>query len=155
MNNKGFTTIELILTLLLVIFLMTTITTVTYTYRDKSDYEQLKTEIINYKNNLTKIIYDDILDQDDLVVDIEKTDEYNYTLKTNKNNFPLTIINQDKKKGINYREVNYLIPGSEDSLITIEEINYVSDADIYCLDIIFSSRHIDEYFKIHLVTSNF
>ena len=54
MNNKGFTTVELILTMVLVITIMFSITSVTYVYRDRSKYEDdpIFIEIINWlKNN--------------------------------------------------------------------------------------------------------
>ena len=56
MNKKAFTTVEMILTILLVVVIMATITSVTLVYRDKSEYEENVTEIDNYKNTLTKII---------------------------------------------------------------------------------------------------
>lgn len=54
MNKQGFTTVELILTMVLVMIIMATITNVTYTYRDRSTYEELKTEVTDYKNTTTK-----------------------------------------------------------------------------------------------------
>ena len=68
MNKKAFTTVEMILTILLVVVIMATITSVTLVYRDKSEYEESVTEIENYKNTLTKIIYDDILYKDSFVL---------------------------------------------------------------------------------------
>ena len=49
MNKKAFTTVEMILTILLVVVIMATITSVTLVYRDKSEYEESVTEIENYK----------------------------------------------------------------------------------------------------------
>ena len=62
MNKKGFTTVELILTMAIVIVIMGTISGVTYNYRDRSNAEEEITEVTNFKNSVTKTIYDDIFD---------------------------------------------------------------------------------------------
>lgn len=154
-NKKGFTTVELVLTIVLVIIIMGTITNVTYTYRDRSIYEETLTEVINYKNTLTKIIYDDILNSSDPVVKITKVDD-NYKLITlNNKEFALNLINETNKVGISYNGIDYIIPGSVDELVSIEGIDYVEDNDngLYRLDIMFSHRNLEDTYKIHLVIS--
>ena len=61
MNKKGFTTIELLLTMLVVVVIMASITSVTYAYRDRSKYEETITETLETidlarKNNYKTII---------------------------------------------------------------------------------------------------
>ncbi len=153
MNKKGFTTIELLLTMVLVVVIMSTITNVTYVYRDRSNYEELLTEVTNYKNNVTKIIYDDILSKDDRnarVTSMQKIDEKNYRLVTSTKNYVLVIHNQDYQVGITYDSVDYLVPGSEDGLVTIEDINYYEDEvnNLYSLEIVFRHRNLDKNFKV-------
>ena len=96
MNKKGFTTIELLLTMLVVVTIMASITAVTYTYRDRAKYEETLTEVNDYKNMVTKIIYDDILDSNQ-VVKITKNDEEgkSYTL-TRKDNTTLSLLVIDR-----------------------------------------------------------
>ena len=48
MNKNGFTTVELLLTMIFVITIMAIITSVTYTYQDRSKYEEKVTEVMNY-----------------------------------------------------------------------------------------------------------
>ena len=165
MNNKGFTTVELILTMAIVIIVMTTITSVTYTYSDQAKYEEIINEITDYKNTVTKIIYDDILNinnNDQItkgkVTKIEKINEYNYKFITETNEFyNLQIVNNSNEVGIIYDGVKYIIPGSNASLISLDKVTmYPSDnqeSDLYLLDIYFSHKNIDNKFKIHLIFS--
>ena len=118
MNKKAFTTVEMILTILLVVVIMATITSVTLVYRDKSEYEESVTEIENYKNTLTKIIYDDILDETNPVTGIIENGN-TYTLVRATNPITLEIINDpsNNKIGIKYDSVNYLVPGCDKGLV--------------------------------------
>ena len=154
MNKKGFTTVELILTIALVIIIMSTITSVTFVYRDRSDYEENVTQIATYKNTLTKIIYDDILDLNDPVVSIKKDDNF-YTLTTKNNKtIPLKIIEEDDKVGILYNNMEYIIPGSNDGSIELQNVKLQTDDvnKIYVLDITFNSL-ITDPFTIHFMVS--
>ena len=102
MNKQGFTTVELILTMVLVMIIMATITNVTYTYRDRSTYEELKTEVTDYKNTTTKIIYDALLDTTDRVIRMEKISDLEYKFYTESNREKtLTILDESSKVGIN------------------------------------------------------
>ncbi len=153
MNKKGFTTVELLLTMVLVVIIMATITDVTYVYRDRSNYEELLTEMTNYKNNVTKIIYDDILsaaDRNARVTSMKRIDDNNYRLVTSTKEYPLVIHSQDYQVGITYDSVDYIVPGSEDGFVTIEDINYHEDTvnNLYSLEIVFRHRNLDELFKI-------
>ncbi len=168
MNKKGFTTLELLLTMVLVVGIMVTITNVTYVYRDRSEYEELLTEITNYKNTLTKIIYDDILSKNNRsnrVTKIVRNSTNSYTLETPTRNIPLYIYNLDDKVGISYDSVDYIVPGSEDEFVTIEDITYHPDPileketyedpenTIYSLEIVFKHRNLNELFKIKFAVS--
>ena len=165
MNNKGFTTVELILTMVLVITIMFSITSVTYVYRDRSKYEEVISEINDYKNTITKIIYDDILDNSNKVIGLEKVNDKTFILKRRTTpDINLEIIdrnNDTHEVGIKYNDIEYLIPGSANSLVTFEEARmYPNDytdeesTDLYSLDIIFSHKNIEEPFKIHFVIRN-
>lgn len=158
MNNKAFTTVELVLTIVLVMIIMATITNVTYTYRDRSEYESLISEITTYKNTTTKILYDDILNPDngDKVIKITKTDENHYELITKKGiSKTITIYDLDTKVGINYQGVDYIVPDSNDALVEFVGVNYKEDStsNLYMLDIIFNHHKLEDDFKIHLVIS--
>ena len=152
MNKKGFTTIEMILTMVLVIVIMITITEVVFTYRDRSTYEETLASIVNYKNNLTTIIYDDIVNDNPIVLlnEIEANNKYEL-VKADGSKTYLTIIKEEKKVGILYDEVFYQIPKSDDELVSITGVDYKRDIDnnLYSLDIKFRLKTLEEEFKIH------
>ena len=157
MNKKAFTTVEMILTILLVVVIMATITSVTLVYRDKSEYEENVTEIENYKNTLTKIIYDDILDETNPVTSITENNN-TYTLVRSTNPITLEIINinttTDHKIGIKYDGVDYLVPGCDRGLVSFEGVDLTNTNDIYNMNINFSSRKYEKVLTIHFVVSN-
>ena len=155
MNKKAFTTVEMILTILLVVVIMATITSVTLVYRDKSEYEESVTEIENYKNTLTKIIYDDILDETNPVTSIiENGNTYTLVRATN----PITLeINNDpsnNKIGIKYDSVNYLVPGCDKGLVSFEGVDLTNTSGIYNMNINFSSRKYEKMLTIHFIILN-
>lgn len=154
MNKKGFTTVELVLTIVLVAIIMATITNTTFAYRDKSQYETTKSEIIAYKNKLTKIIYDDILNTIDPIISITRVNDFEYKLITNDNEEKnLTIINETNKIGINYDGVNYIIPDSEDELVEYEGVFYKEDQtnNLYSLEMRFSHSNLEDSYTIRFV----
>lgn len=155
MNKKAFTTVEMILTILLVVVIMATITSVTLVYRDKSEYEESVTEIENYKNTLTKIIYDDILDETNPVTSIIENGN-TYTLVRETNPITLEIINDpsNNKIGIKYDSVNYLVPGCDKGLVSFEGVDLTNTSGIYNMNINFSSQKYEKILTIHFVISN-
>ena len=163
MNKKGFTTIELLLTMLVVVVIMASITSVTYAYRDRSKYEETVTEVTNYKNMVTKIIYDDIIDSSNPVVKLTKVDSKNFIL-TRKNNstINLQILDNTNEKGITYNGIKYVIPDSSKGYITFEGTTFYpndfperEDTGLYSLDIVFSHRNLEDNFKIHFAIDTY
>lgn len=61
MNKKGFTTVEVVISFALVVIILISITAIVVNYRDKVTNEQIMTQLFDYKNSLTKIVYDDIV----------------------------------------------------------------------------------------------
>ena len=155
MNKKAFTTVEMILTILLVVVIMATITSVTLVYRDKSEYEESVSEIENYKNTLTKIIYDDILDETNPVTSIVENSN-TYTMVRATNPITLEIINDpsNNKIGIKYDSVNYLVPGCDKGLVSFEGVDLTNTNGIYNMNINFSSRKYEKMLTIHFVVLN-
>lgn len=155
MNNKGFTTVELILTIVLVAIIMATITNVTLSYKDKNNSEEIKTEIINYKNNLTKIIYDDILDTTDPIISLEKENDLKYNLiSKNEKIIELEIIkDNDYIKGINYNNVYYEVPSASLELTEFQNIICKIDETnkLYSLEISFIHLSLDEIYNIRFI----
>lgn len=158
MNKKGFTTVELILTILLVIIIMGTVAGVTYTYRDRSNYEKTLTDVIDYKNTVTKIIYDDILNRENPALKITQVSDKEYILERTSDSINLKIIEEDEKVGILYNGIEYLVPGSEDGLVEVykytdETENYQVDEEngYSSLEILFEHANLENLFKIRFV----
>ena len=163
MNKDGFTTVELLLTMILVISIMATISSVTYTYRDRSSYEEELNELINYKNNVTKVIYDDILTNtaSDKIVSMKSTgitNEYTLATSSSTNAYTLKIIDEPQKKGIAYGKTNklveYIIPGSDENLIDINGVNFPTlESNVYTFELSFYQRNLEKTFKIKFTIS--
>lgn len=61
MNKKGFTTIELIISFVMVIILLASLINFTINYRDRVKKEEVISELYDFKNTITKTVYDDII----------------------------------------------------------------------------------------------
>ena len=61
MNKKGFTTIELIVSFTLVSIMIVALMSIVLNYRNRIMREDTKSQIVDFKNQITKIIYDDII----------------------------------------------------------------------------------------------
>ncbi len=61
MNNKGFTTVEVIISFALVVIVMVSMTSMLVSYRDTISTEEIKTRMIEFKNSMTYMIYEDIV----------------------------------------------------------------------------------------------
>lgn len=61
MNNKGFTTIEVILSFALVIIVMVSMTSMLVSYRDTISSEEIKSRLTEFKNSFTYMVYEDIV----------------------------------------------------------------------------------------------
>lgn len=156
MNKSGFTTVELILTMVLVITITATITTVTYTYRDQANHEEVVTDVETYKNTVTKIIYDDILNSSNKVVKLEHdTLDANkfYLVHEDNSKTTLTIISTTNKVGINFDGIDYLISDTTYESYTMIPSDPSADTSIYSLDIFFKNNKLENNFKIHFAIS--
>ncbi len=151
LNKKAFTTVEMILTIVLVIVLMGTITSVSLVYSDKSDYEETITNLTNFKNNLTKTIYSDILSTNKITY-INKVSDNAYTLGIT-NPITLEVLESDSKYYVVYDDVKYLVPGSDNNLIEYKGIDYLENDNYYSLDINFLSLKTEELFTIHIIVN--
>ena len=61
MNNKGFTTVEVIVSFALVVIIMASMTTMLIAYRDSINIEETKSKMIEFKNTFTYMVYQDII----------------------------------------------------------------------------------------------
>ena len=61
MNNKGFTTVEVIISFALVVIVMVSMTSMLVSYRDTITNEEIKTRMTEFKNSITYMLYEDIV----------------------------------------------------------------------------------------------
>ena len=64
MNNRCFTTIEIVVSFALVVIILTSLTAIVVNYRDEVTDEEIKTQLLDFKNTITKVIYDDITEDE-------------------------------------------------------------------------------------------
>jgi len=125
MNNKGFTIIEIIISFSILTVILLSLITFTITYRDKVREEEMAMMLLDYKNTMTKLLYDDIIDGKYKA--IEKCSGQGDTNITcvnfiDRKNVPhplrintVTTATADLKTGmyLNYEGINYLLPDSD------------------------------------------
>ncbi len=61
LNNKGFTIAEVLVSFSLITLILLSIISTTVFYRDKLKEEEVKYQLVDFKNSITKIIYDDVI----------------------------------------------------------------------------------------------
>ena len=174
MNNKGFTTIEVILSFALLVIIMGTLTGITISYRDKLTNSEIKTSVLDFKNSMYKIIYDDIIG-DNIVkaeycigesncvnlVNIDG-DTRKIKLVTQRN----SALGRSSGVYLVYDDIYYLMPGSDynvynnadpskDTVVAtmgslVLDNNYES-SNIYKISVSMVNRNIDYSDKIIIV----
>lgn len=126
LNNKGFSVIEVVLSFSLVVVVLASMVTIIINYRDKITNEEVKTQLLDFKNTITKVIYDDIVD----IENVGYTSISRCSISDNDNcavNFvkedgtkvPLNIIVQEVSTSIlergiyfEYKDIKYFLPDS-------------------------------------------
>jgi type II secretory pathway pseudopilin PulG len=61
LNKKGFTIAEVIVSFSLISIILASLISATMFYRDKVKSEEVSTQLLDFKNTITKIVYDDII----------------------------------------------------------------------------------------------
>ena len=69
LNKKGFTIAEVLVSFSLISMILFSIISSTVFYRDKLKEEEVKSQLVDFKNTITKVIYDDILAERAVSVD--------------------------------------------------------------------------------------
>ena len=121
MNKKGFTIAEVIVSFSLVSVILASMVGSTIYYRDKVKEEEVVTQLIDFKNSITNVIYDDVLIHNDRKIsNIERcigtpncvnfvvNQEIVHTLKIE--NDPA---NQKKGVYLSYDNKLYMLPDSD------------------------------------------
>ncbi len=164
MNKKGFTVVEVVIAFsMLGVVLISLFGFVTF-YRDKTRSEEIRTQLLDFKNTITKVIYDDIVG--DKIVKIEYCDGIakcvNFKDPSNETHVLMVvedpIIEGIKKKGLylNYDETMYMLPDSDlrdtnGYMCFFDEFTLQNYNDeIYSLKITFMHHSLNESFTINL-----
>lgn len=138
MNNKGFTTIEVILSFALVIIVMVSMTSMLVSYRDTISNEEVKSRLTEFKNSFTYMVYEDIVynginglrycesdTNNGKCVDFIRDGVKQYTLKLIDNVVETGKENEKViKTYLDYRGIRVLLPDSD-----LNKIEYKRKAD--------------------------
>lgn len=122
LNKKGFTIVEVIVSFSLISIILASMIATTMFYRDKVKQEEVVSQLWDFKNTVTKVIYDDIIENDLRRVDtcvgvpncVKFSDINNtisHTLKIVEYNEPTQTI----KRGVYlyYDNIKYMLPDSD------------------------------------------
>ena len=150
MNKKGFTTIELIVSFIMVVIILSSLIGFTISYRNRVSNEEIKTKLIDYKNSITKMIYDEIINGNLVSINscigeihcanfIDKEGN-SHTLRIE------TITSNNKNRGsyINYDGTRYLLPDS-DLNKTKTRLDDESEVEVYEEACNFTSFNLENY----------
>lgn len=166
MNKKGFTVVEVVISFSMLAVILVALFTFVVDYRDKMKNEESRTQLYDFKNTVTKVIYDDIIEGKyksiEYCIGIEQcvyfkdTDDNNHILKVLK----VDNSNDVLKRGlyINYDDVNYFLPDSDIQdetgyMCSFDEFYLDSYNDIYSLKIPISHYGLGEKVEI-MITLN-
>lgn len=111
MDKKGFTTIELIMSFSIISILLVGLMAFVMTYRNRVSNEELRNNMLDLKNTITKVVYDDIVS--DKYVNIAACVASNTcAVFKDKDNVSheLKVVNKNSEQYFNYDGLSYLIP---------------------------------------------
>lgn len=168
LNKKGFTIAEVMVSFSLIAVILASVVASTMYYRDKLKQEEVKSQLIDFKNNITKIVYDDIINNKITKVEscIGASNCINFV--DNKNNsYTLKIIEYNEatattKRGVylSYNGIKYMLPDSDlgtgyDRIcdfvggINIEEY----ESELYKVKMAFRHKDMDLHYDLLFVIS--
>ena len=174
MNKNGFTTIELIVSFIMVVIILTSLIGFTTAYRGRVSNEQVKSQLIDFKNTILKTVYDDITRYsvismascvgEDNCVNLIGEDQSIHPLKTviqtdgvyisydgKKYKLPDSELNKTYEETVNGTETKVEVTDSASNFTDFKFTNY--DNRIFTVKISFKHYLIDEEYDI-LITIN-
>ncbi len=121
LNKKGFTIAEVIVSFSLIAIILTSIISATLFYRDKMKNEEIVTQLLDFKNNITKIVYDDIINKKIVraenclgtpnCVNLIDVNNNKYELKIR--DFDTATLTNNEGAYLYYDDVQYMLPDSD------------------------------------------
>ena len=133
MNKKGFTTIELIVSFTLVTIILFSLISFSINYRNKSHLMEIENSLNEFKNNFTKIVYDDIISGK--VTKITSCDSSNCANLLGDESYQIKVVEKDKDVYLSYRDILYQIPNSTKNNTIINDFEISNYDDLYHLKI--------------------
>lgn len=99
LNNKGMTSIEVLISFVVVVMISVSMYTTVNAYQNKQQVESFKEKIITYKNLLTKEVNDDLIKKGLIAVDVQfdNSNSTHYITFTLKNGQVKRMIIENKK----------------------------------------------------------
>ena len=159
MNKKGFTLAEVVVSFSILSIVLASVIVFTITYRDKVKEEEIRTQLIDFKNTVTKIVYDDIIsgklekieicEGQAQCVNFVESDGTEHLLKTEE-----VSTGTDKGLYIVYNGMRYLLPDSDLNRLANPMCWFNNDFDlknydnIYRLKISFEHVGLNEQYEI-------
>ena len=165
LNKKGFTIAEVVMSFAMITVILTTIVGFTVRYRDRVREENIRNQLNDFKNTITKVVYDDIISGKIIRMDkcLVETNCINmYDAEGNIHVFAQEVVSVttgSTKKGIyiNYDGTRYMLPdsdineGSQHMCYFDEEFRLDSYGDkFYTLVISYKHLSFEESYKIYL-----
>jgi len=139
-NNKGFTTIEIVISFALVVVILASMTAMVVNYRDKVTDEEVKTQLIDFKNTITKVVYDDITEN--IYETITSCGDKCIKFSGSEEN-KLLIIEENGTSGVpkgiylQYKGIKYFVPDSDLNDFNTGEYMTIVNSPVYSSDPIY------------------
>ena len=121
LNKKGFTIAEVVVSFGLISVILISMISSAMFYRDKLKSEEVVTQLLDFKNTVTTVVYDDIMEKEMVRADT-CIGTMNCVVLTDKNGvdhilkiYERETSSNDEKKGvyISYDETKYMLPDSD------------------------------------------
>lgn len=164
MNKKGFTVVEVVISFSILAVVLVSLFGFVVTYRDNIRNEEIRTELIDFKNTITKTIYDEIIRGNYVKIDycIGKENCVIFTDISNRSHvlemYEVETTNNELKRGlyIKYDGMNYFLPDSDlkdknGYMCSFDSFLVESSNNIYSLRIPFKHVGLDEKYEISVV----
>ena len=166
LNKKGFTIAEVVVSFTLISVILASMISATVYYRDKVKSEEVISQLLDFKNDITKTIYDDIVSGK--LVRAERCASNNEScikfIDNENNNHTLSIVETltGVKKGVylSYDGYKHMLPdsdlgdGNDRVCDFINGIELDTNANgIYKVKLVFYHKNLDLQYEILLVIS--
>ena len=172
LNKKGFTIAEVLVSFSLISMILLSIISLTVFYRDKLKEEEVISQLVDFKNTITKVVYDDILagkaSRAERCLGISNciqligNDESVHTLRI----IEVSNTTSELVRGtyLSYDDIKYRLPDSDlsetDANGTIVRVcdfinglNFVYDDNLYTVKISFEHKDYGLKYDINLTMS--